>query len=248
MIERWHVLLVAGLAGAASVARIPLETVVDRPLPPWLLRGAQAVQVAILTALAVWVGEATAPRVGLHAPLIDAALAGSGAVGVLQRQLGPALAVGVASAAGLIAYARVIAPRLASGPGARLAGLRLPLAAKLLYGGVTEEILTRWGLVSAFVALGGWLTGRHGDPGPVVAAAAVVVAALLFAFGHLPVVFVVAPDAPRWLIAAVVGGNFVPGALFGALFVAFGLEAAILAHMAAHALAVAVSATKRGAT
>ncbi len=241
MIGRWQVLLAGGLVGAASVALVPLEAVVARPLRPWLIRGAQAAQVAILVAAAVAIGERTAGSARLGTPLIDAWLAGKDGTAVVVRQIGPALAVGAASAGILIAYARHVAPHLVSGEGdrARLARLRLPPTTKLLYGGISEEIITRWGLVS----LVAWALAAGRVPEPV--SVAIVLAALIFALGHLPLVFAVAPDAPRWVLTAVVAGNFTPGIGFGVLFAVLGLEAAIMAHMAAHALAMAYLPAER---
>jgi hypothetical protein len=72
-------------------------------------------------------------------------------------------------------------------------------------------------------------------------AGAVGAAALLFALGHLPMLFLVAPAAPAGIVAAVIVGNALPGLLFGMLFVRDGLEAAMIAHALAHLLATLVS-------
>ncbi len=110
----------------------------------------------------------------------------------------------------------------------------MPLLTKLLYGGITEELLTRWGLVSLFVWLGWRLSGRPERPKHSIFWIAIAGSALLFALGHLPLLMLITPTPQSWLVAAVLLGNAIPGILFGWLFWRKGIEAAILAHMLAH--------------
>ena len=62
--------------------------------------------------------------------------------------------------------------------------------------------------------------------------------ALLFAAGHLPVLYVLLPGAPSWVTPLVLAANAVPGMLFGWLYWRRGLEAAMIAHALAHLFAV----------
>jgi hypothetical protein len=116
-----------------------------------------------------------------------------------------------------------------------------PLVSKLLYGGIAEELLTRWGLMTLFV----WIAWKlSGSRSPVPAAAywiGALLAALLFAAGHLPTLYAIMPAPAPQLIAAVIAGNAVPGLLFGWLYWRRGLEAAMIAHALAHALTTLVS-------
>ena len=116
----------------------------------------------------------------------------------------------------------------------------IPLVAKLLYGGVTEEVIMRWGLMSALVWLP-WrlLQGRNGLPRAKYVIGAIVCAGLLFGAGHLPAVVAMGVPLTAPVLAYIIFGNAVPGMLFGALFWRKGLEAAIIAHALAHAISVA---------
>jgi membrane protease YdiL (CAAX protease family) len=107
---------------------------------------------------------------------------------------------------------------------------------KLLYGGVTEEILMRWGLMSALIWLP-WrfLQRRNGPPRTAYVVGGVVVAALLFGLGHLPAVVAMGAELNPTVVAHILVGNTLPGILFGVLYWRWGLEAAILAHALAHA-------------
>ena len=66
--------------------------------------------------------------------------------------------------------------------------------------------------------------------------AAIVIAAAVFAAGHLPFLFTIAAQPRPALVLAVLTGNFIPGLIFGWLFWRRGLEAAILSHGFAHCI------------
>lgn len=237
--HRWQVLLLGGLVGVGSLLLVPFEMLMPERGSPIGIRALAIIQPTILTALAVLLGEATSRRVGLGAPLIDAWLGGGNPGQVFRRQLPPALIAAVAVSFILVVYAIMVGRELATGAGeqAALASFDMPIITKLLYGGITEELLTRWGLVSAFAWVGWRMSGRARQPSTPVLVMAVMLAALLFAAGHLPLLFLIAPQASTGIIFAVVAGNALPGMLFGAVYIKYGLEAAMVAHMAAHLLA-----------
>lgn len=205
-------------------------------MPTWQIRLALVVQPALLIAISIVVGERCAGRAGLAAPLIDSIVAGGGAGQVLSRQLPAALAVGVAAAALLVAYAVWVGPHVAPrGDLAAFASFDMPLTTKILYGGLGEEIITRWALVSLF-AVGGLALTRRAPAQTWVLPTAVLLAALAFAAAHLPLLFLINTSPPPWVIGAVLAGNALPGIGFGWLFWKRGLEAAMIAHILAHVL------------
>jgi len=185
------------------------------------------VQPALLTGLAILAGTRLGPRVGLGAPLIEALLGRDGTGRVLRWQLPAAAAGGAFAAAVLIGYARLVG----AAPGA--AGVMVPpLVTRLLYGGVVEELMMRWGLMSAAV-WAFWKLSRSAEPPVSAYWGGVLAAALLFALGHLPILLL-AGGADPGLIAAVLIGNAAPGIVFGWLYWRRGIEAAMLAHGLAH--------------
>ena len=114
----------------------------------------------------------------------------------------------------------------------------MPLAVKLLYGGITEELLMRWGVMTLLLWLGWRLLRRgHGQPRNGLVATAVLFSAVLFAVGHLPAAQAMAGELTMPVVAFVLVGNTVFGLLAGGLFARHGLEAAIIAHVLAHLLA-----------
>jgi membrane protease YdiL (CAAX protease family) len=117
----------------------------------------------------------------------------------------------------------------------------LPLAVRVLYGGVTEEVLIRWGLMTA-LAWAAWRLFGKESPGPSGAMmwSAVVLSALVFGLSHVPAVAGLLGEVPASLAAYVTIGNAVFGVVAGYLFWRYGLEAAIGAHVLAHVFAYAI--------
>ncbi|MEO7254830.1 MAG: CPBP family glutamic-type intramembrane protease [Casimicrobium sp.] len=206
-------------------------------VPLWIAAGASTVQSSLLVALAAWAGVALSKQLGLRAPAIEAALSGGDAWAALKPQLVAAAIVGAVVEVLLVVLARV-APAEITKVGQ---AFDIPFAAKLLYGGVTEEVIMRWGLMSVFVWLP-WrfIQRRNGLPRDAYVVAAIVFGGLLFGAGHLPAVAAMGVPLTASVVTYIVFGNSLPGMLFGALFWRKGLEAAIIAHALAHAISVAM--------
>ncbi len=236
--RRWQVLTIGGLLGVASLWFVPFEVLLPGIDFTSQLRLLSLIQPTVLTLIAVCVGQYLAPKVGLGAPLVDAVLAGGAVTAVLRRIIPLASLAGGASALVIVAFGAFVSPEIgrAWSLGARLSAFEMPLITKLLYGGITEELLTRWGLVSLFAWLGWRLSGRPDGLKNSIFWIAIAGSALLFALGHLPLLMLITPNPQLWLVAAVLLGNAIPGILFGWLFWRKGIESAILAHMLAHVI------------
>jgi membrane protease YdiL (CAAX protease family) len=85
----------------------------------------------------------------------------------------------------------------------------------------------------------GWrFAGRPSTPSRGTVWAAIVVAAVVFGLGHLPAVGATTALTPV-LVAQVVFLNSVGGVVFGWVYWRYSLEAAMVAHAAAHIALVA---------
>jgi Type II CAAX prenyl endopeptidase Rce1-like len=234
-------LWLAGMAGVAVLSLTVIPQLLERApqsLPHGVAIAASMAQSGVLLALAVWAGVALSRPLGLGAPSVEAALSGTNVWSALKRQFVPAGIAGV-FVGGLLVFFERIAPSelLAIGK-----SIEIPVAAKLLYGGVTEEILMRWGLMTALI----WLPWRFiqkrvGLPRTSYVMGAIVVTALLFGIGHLPAAAAMGVSLNPSVVAYVIAGNAVPGILFGFLYWRYGLEAAIIAHALGHAVATLVA-------
>jgi membrane protease YdiL (CAAX protease family) len=238
----------AGMTGAVAITVTVLPELLGQvkeplPAPLWVISFASLAQSALILALAAWTGVKLAPSVGLGAPAFEALARGRPMGPALRSQLLPGLLAGVPGGLLLFAVFRY-APAAVAELQTRFA---IPILARVLYGGITEELLLRWGLMTAFVWLA-WrvLQQRRAPVRASVVWLAIAVSALLFAAGHLPAasVLIGALDAP--VVVFVMGANTAFGLLFGYMFWRHGLESAMIAHAVAHVVGFLANLVSRG--
>ena len=224
----------AGTSGAVAVTvgLLPqLSANMPLPGPVWLITAASASQSALFVALAVWGGVALAPAVGLRAPGFEAAALRRPIMSALKPQILPGLIAGVPG--GVLLFASL---RLSPAPIAALQGqFTPPLYARVLYGGITEEVLLRWGLMTVFTWLAWRFVQRKSGAVKVgLVWLAIAASALLFGAGHLPLAHFLIGSLNGPVVLFVVGLNAAFGFLFGWLYWRCGLESAMIAHAVAH--------------
>jgi membrane protease YdiL (CAAX protease family) len=230
------VLWAAGMVGSVLITAIvqpQLLAQVQKPLPApvWVISLAGLAQGALVLALAVWTGVRLAPSVGLRALAFEAVVTGRPVGPALRSQLLPGLMAGALAGTFLLTVFRYAPDGVAELQDRFI----IPIVARVLYGGVTEELLLRWGLMTALA----WLAWRflQRRQGPVRAGfvwLAIAVSALLFAAGHLPAASVLLGTLDVPVVSFVIGVNTVFGLLFGYLYWRHGLESAMLAHAMTH--------------
>lgn len=108
------------------------------------------------------------------------------------------------------------------------------ILASVLYGGVIEEVMLRLFMMSLLAFLLHQVFGRKEEkPGTGMLIAANVIAALLFAAGHLPSTAPLLGITPMIVFRCfLLNGSF--GLLFGWLYRKYGLRYAMLAHAGCH--------------
>ncbi len=228
----------AGMLGVVVVVFQVLPSLVGGralPVPLWLLSAIGLAQGAVFLALAVWVGVTLAPKVGLRAPAFEALVGADSVTAALRPQWVPGLLGGLAGGALLAIFSHATPPALVA------AGqdIALPLSARILYGGITEELLLRWGCMSLLLWLGWRFIERApGLPSAPLVWTAIIGSALLFGVGHLPAALALTGDLDLSVASYVVGGNAAFSVLAGWLFWRFGLESSMLAHGVAHLVLV----------
>lgn len=228
-------LFLAGMLGVAVITVTVVPQFVQTSslsAPLWLILLASLGQSALILALAVWSGVSLAPKVGLSAPAFEAAVRGRSVTAALRPQLFPGLVGGLLGGLGLYAIGGYAAPAALANVEQRFA---VPILARVLYGGITEELLLRWGVMTALVWMA-WrfLQRREGTPRVVHIWVAIVVSAFLFGAGHLPGAAAQVGQLTTAVVLFVLGANTAFGVLFGYLFARHGLEAAMIAHLLAH--------------
>jgi membrane protease YdiL (CAAX protease family) len=212
------------------------------PVPLWVLELASGLQSMILLALAVFAGVRLSHRIGLSAPILESLSTRRILPVNMRNTFASALVAGVAGAVLLTNAPKFAPPELI----ALQTQVKVPVLAGLLYGGITEELLLRWGFMT-FLA---WLLWRlfqrgAGIPKPALMWCAIVGSAVLFGLGHLPAVSSLVGHITFPAGVYIVVANAAFGLVAGWTYWRKGLEAAIGAHSLAHllaALAQAVSA------
>jgi Type II CAAX prenyl endopeptidase Rce1-like len=234
------ILAVMGLTGVSSLGLAPLEALIPVEakftVPRFVLLIQPMVLVLGATALGCW----AAPKLALGAPILQALVSKLPVKGHVRPVVEPAIVAGVIVALVLLAYGALTRSTFAnaSDPNLkRLLAFQVPLASKLLYGGIAEELLARWGVMSG-VALAAFKLGF--EPKRALWTG-VVMAAVIFGIGHLPMLYAITPSPPLWLIGTVILGNMVPGIIFGLLFWRRGIESAMIGHATGHFLATSAA-------
>src|SRR5215471_17217068 len=234
------ILWLAGFAGVLSFQLVDLQALIAKlpdaqgkplPLPMTTIRLLSVVQPAVL------VGLVLAPKVGLSAPGAHALAEGRPLLSALRPQLLPGI-VGAAIAAPTIIVCWLLWKPFLSPSFVRSTdgfNRMLPPLTRLLYGGITEELLLRWGLMT-FLVWTAWKTLQKeiGPPRPVFVIAAIVCSALVFGAGHLPIAIALNGGPSLSLIAYVVFANSIFAVAAGFLYWKKGLESAIVAHALTH--------------
>ena len=220
---------------SALIALVPTDDDLPRITPAVKLLS--VVQPGIFLALAVMAGVSLAPKVGLSASLIEAWMARGRIMPALKPTLVAGILGGLGGGIAIVLIATLMTPFLPDEAVASISafGKLVPFPTRLLYGGITEELLLRWGLMTLLV-WGIWRVVKKQHPQAPSGCfhAAILASAVIFGVGHLPVVFLVVQDVTYPLIAFVIIANSAFGLVAGYLFWKRGLEAAILAHMKAH--------------
>lgn len=223
---------VSQLDGTAGLPDVPIS----------VLLAAVVVQSSVLLSIAVLVGLYAAPRVGFRSHVLDRVTDGRPILARLRSELRPAIALGLAAGVAIVLAEVVLAPTPAVAEGTAevtVGSLLASVPLRFLYGGITEELLLRWGVMSLAALVGRRTIDRgRGRLSPTSAWAAIVVAAVLFGIGHLPTATAIygglTPEVVTWIVV----GNAIGGIAFGWLFWRCSLEAAMIGHAAAHVVLV----------
>ena len=213
---------------------------------------AQLIQLSLLVMFASWVGSRLAPKTGLEAPFLLAWLEKRTPARSFASGVPLALLLGGIFSALILAINLFASPHLPEAlrqpvlPAMSVGRQLLELgkgASSAFYGGIVEEILLRWGLLSALAAL----FKKLGTTPVATFWCANAFSALLFGAGHLPAVAMLGVALTPLVIAYVVLANALAGLVCGWLFWKRGLETAMVAHAAGdvclHALPLLFAST-----
>jgi hypothetical protein len=242
----FFILLAASIFGFFAVLPYTLALQADilakitLPMPLPVLLAIQALQNAVLFAVAIFVGLLLAKRIGLGLPILEAKLAGESVATRVKSILLPSILLGIAASILIILLDKfVFAPALMAQSASAVNKLQStqPAAWQGLlasfYGGINEEILLRLFFLTLLAWLGKFISHTpEGRPTLAVLWTANILAAIIFGLGHLPATAALIPLTPLVVVRAVVL-NGLAGIVFGYLYWTRGLESAMLSHFSA---------------
>jgi hypothetical protein len=225
-----------------QLAKLSSEALAKVP-PLWVLMLLQGLQYSVLLAISILIGIACAYRVGLRSHLIDHWVFHIAKSPSFAVEIKWSLGVGAAATIVVLLLDQLMQPAL---PEALQASNNtepnwLSSLTAMLYGGITEEILMRWGLMSLLVWIA-WKGLKQSVtlPSQGIYQSAIVLAALVFGLLHLPATAAIVPLTPVVIIRAILL-NGIAGIAFGWLFWQYSLEAAMLSHVSFHVFSFALS-------
>lgn len=233
-----------GLLGVLSLLWQPVpETLMrQRPelaeMPVWQIKLLGLLNPMVLLVVAALLGAVLAHRVGLRSVVAGTARPDDGLGGWWV-----AAAAGLATGTLVVLLDVAAAPWLGDAWSRFLGQASRPDVADwvmgVFYGGITEEILMRWGFMSA-LAWVLWCIGGKGRMGPAIGAA-IGLTALVFGVAHLPALGTQV-ELTGGVVLRTVCLNALAALVYGWLYWRHHLEAAMLGHACSH-LAMGVTWT-----
>src|SRR5207245_9186175 len=222
----WALLVALCAAGLLLASPFLLATVrgVQSSMSPLALLAVQALQTLLLCALAAYAGVRFAPAAGLDAPWLRVLAEGRSPPPAFGSMAIEAAAVGSITAVVVTALGLMLRASLPDALWRPASGGFWMRASSAFYGGIVEEILVRWGLLTAFVVV----ARRAGVSAPFWPAN--VIAALVFGALHFPSLALAQIPLTGAVIAHVLLANGIAGVVFGWMFRRRGLEGAMVAH------------------
>ncbi|KTC87870.1 MULTISPECIES: CPBP family glutamic-type intramembrane protease [Legionella] len=192
------------------------------------------VQTLIMVLLMSLAGAVLSLRTGLKAPILEALLLGQPALNAIQNLILPVFLYTLGGLfVFLILYYAVVESILDEQTLNTMRKIRSVLRPDgcILYGGVVEEVLARWGLMNVLVFFSILFLGRST---PILLWGSIFLSGLFFGFGQLPTYLAAGCQPSRRFIYVTLLLNLWQGILFGWLFWQYGLLAAIVSHMLFH--------------
>jgi len=228
-------LFVLGFLGVLSLLTVSLP-IGDLPdeiaqLPPVVINLLMLINPAILLLISVLVGIALFDKVNLTVPVISGLLEKKWQPTIFKQQLKYGVLLGLLAGALIMLIAYIYGFFVAEELEMLASDIELTLIARLLYGGITEELLLRFGFMTLVVWIFFKLAKRLNNSAYWTG---IVIASILFAVGHFPVVFSSLSNPSLLLLSYILIANAVGGLIFGWLYWKKGLESAIIAHAFAH--------------
>ncbi|MEE9378711.1 MAG: CPBP family intramembrane glutamic endopeptidase [Candidatus Lokiarchaeia archaeon] len=233
------VLFVLGFIGVLSLLKSDLLGVLPKESLDIALQQFSETQLKLLTllsptillVLSIIIGVFTFKRVDLSVPTIENYIKKKPWKLVLKKQIKFGVIYGIISGGLIVLLSFIFLPFLPEKFIELQEKFKLSIITRFLYGGITEEILVRFGALSFIAWISYKIIGKKID---TIYWIAILLTSIIFGLGHFPIVFNMIENPPTLLLIYILLGNGVGGVLFGWLYWKKGLESAIIAHITTH--------------
>ncbi len=229
-------LFIIGLLGVFTMltVTIPLDglpkEVLDK-ISPQTLKYIVLINPTILLLISVFVGTLLYDKVGFSVPTISSILKIEQPKVKFTEQIKFGVLLGLLAGVLIVLVGAIFKSSLPQAFIDLGNKIKLTTIARFLYGGLTEELLLRFGFMTLVVWIVFKITKNLGDSTYWIG---IILASILFAVGHFPVVFSAVENPTITLLTYILVGNSVAGLFFGWLYWKKGLEAAFIGHIFAH--------------
>lgn len=214
----------------------------DMPLPegvkdivldvftPWQLKLLNLINPTILLLISVTIGVLLYDKVGFKLPIIERVIS-KNKTPKSSELLKYGIIGGLISGLLIVVVAISFQPILPTEFVEMGEKFKPPLITKFLYGGLTEEILIRFGVMTFVV----WLLFKIvGKKIALIYWLGILISSIIFGLGHLPITFLLVDNPTTALFMYIIFGNAIGGIVFGWLYWKKGLETAMIAHIFSH--------------
>lgn len=227
----FFILLIASVIGSLMVLPYTM-TITSTPaslITPFVII-ASVIQSIVQFSITIFIGLYLAKKIGFGSPILESGLKGDSVGSRLKSTLLISIGLGVLGSALVIVFSLLYVPF----PDLlRQSGASVPLWQSFLaifYGGIGEEILFRLFVMSLLV----WISLKIkktsiGTPTAIGVWLAIVISAVLFGLGHLPVASSYVTINTMTVTEAIVNNGII-GIICGWLYWKKGLESAMIAH------------------
>jgi membrane protease YdiL (CAAX protease family) len=241
-LKLWILLIIVGIACSLSMllSDIPLGSLPEELISmftPLQVRLLLLINPIILTLVFVTIGTLVHQTAGYSLPVFSGMISGEmPATSLLKRITLSGVVSGIVAGLMIVLTGSIFKSHLPEAFNEAAREMQLNVVTRFLYGGVVEELMMRFGLMSLLT----WILIKvAGKPLNIFHWVAILISSFVFALGHFPLMFQMVPDPGGSLIAYILIGNMAGGLVFGFTYWRNGLESAIIAHIFAHVVMIA---------
>jgi len=233
-------LFLIGVLGVLSTLTMDLvfpekiQLIIDKMFTPWEFKLIALVNPTILLLIFVLIGTIIYDKVNFKLPIIESLISKS-KVSKKNEILGYGIIAGIITGILTTLISLLFNPILPTEFLEIGEKFKPGIMVRFLYGGLTEEILIRFGLMSLIVWVIFKTTGKLNS---IIYWIGIIISAVVFGVGHLPFIYTLIETPTIELLLYIVLGNSVGGIIFGWLYWKKGLESAMVAHIFAHILMI----------